>query len=181
MKKFHFIILLVVLPLSLMFFSCNKSEPISSQNTPSNTEIDDQNQNEATWTSSGQEKGATFSLKLTIGHTVQQCGGKCIKIFGDYGHIDCRGFGNICNFKVNANYLFFPNDNGGTLTLDEVNELGDDLVFPFPNRSLKITNPQNNNDLWLNIPEQVLTRTNVAESFILLGVWFSENPELVNE
>jgi len=161
-------------------FSCNKSDVISSQELISNSESDDQKQNEATWISIGSEKAIGFGFKFFVGHTVQQCGGTCIKIFGEYGHLDCRGFGNICKMKMTANYIEDEISGQEQLVVIELNAFGDELEYQFPDRSFFITNPNNNSELWLNIPEQLLIRDNINNPFVISNIWFSDKPELEN-
>jgi len=181
MKNTKFFPFLVLFAILLVAFSCNKREVITSSNLSSDDEIVNPKQNEATWiiSSDGQSKGMGLQLAFFIGHTAVQCGNSCVKIFGQLGHIDCRGFGNVCNHIASVKLV----DGGGALKLvfDDPDDLGDDLDFLFPDRTLQITNPQNNKDFWLNIPEQVLLRENNNVPFEILDIWFSEEPELENK
>jgi len=181
MKKIQFFSFIAMFSMAAMICSCNKSDVISFQDFSSKKENDDLKRNEATWSSLGPEKLWGLNFRLFLGHTVEQCGGKCVKFFGQYGHVDCRGFGNVCNLKVSAYYSVSQNPDYVTLTLTDVDALGTDLEYPFPERSFYITNPQNNTELWLNIPEQTLERTNTAEPFVIENIWFSEEQELENE
>jgi hypothetical protein len=181
MKKFKFIGFTALLFVSIFILSCNKSEVISSQEFSLNTENDDLKRNEATWINLGPEKVMGLGFKIFVGHTAKDCGGKCLKIFGEYGHADCRGFGHVCNRSVSAYYSTGPDPDFLTLILTEADAFGEDLQYPLPNRSLYITNPQNNTELWLNIPEQILERTDAEESFVIQNAWFSEEQELENE
>ena len=181
MKKNQFISFIALLFASVFIFSCNKSEIISSQESFSNTENDELKQNEATWVSLGPEKAMGFNFRLFVGHTAQDCGGKCVKFFGDSGHVDCRGFGNVCKYKVSGYFSGGQVIDSLTITLVEADVFGTDLEYPLPDRSFYITNPQNNAELWLNIPEQILMRTNSDEPFVIYNVWFSEEQELENK
>ena len=105
-----------------------------------------------------------------------------MKIFGQFAHMDCRGYGNICKLGFQAEFETINNpDNEIILIVSDIDSLGQDLEYPFPNRTLFITNPQNNTDLWLNIPEQILTREDLEQNFIIYDAWFSEEPELEND
>jgi len=181
MKKTNFFPFLVLFAILLVAFSCNKREVITSSNLSLDDEKINPKQNEATWITSNdsQSKGMYLQIAFFIGHTSVQCGNKCVKIFGEQGHIDCRGFGNVCNHVTTVRLV----DDSGVLKLvfDDPNDLGYDLDFLFPDRTLQITNPQNNKDFWLNIPEQILTRDNVSVPFEIIDVWFSEEPELENK
>jgi hypothetical protein len=146
---------------------------------------DAMNQNVATWLPSASKdlNNKPFRLKFLTGHTVDQCGGKCMKVFGVYLHIDCVGFGYVCNHTAASRLITTEEEEGGvdfSLALDS-DDLGPFLEYPFPNRTFLITNPENNTDLWLNIPEQTLTRNDYDEPFIIHNIWFSENPELKND
>ncbi|MDR2972686.1 MAG: hypothetical protein LBU83_12305 [Bacteroidales bacterium] len=181
MKKLLLLCFIIVFLLTVSFVACNKNEIVSSTDLLSNRESDEKIQNEATWISLGPEKGLGVGFKIFLGHSVKDCGGSCIKILGEYGHIDCVGFGNVCKQKGSAYYFEDGEEEGGVLVLVEATTFGDYLEYPFPNRSLFITNPLNNTDLWLNIPKQNLVRNDFEESFMLYNVWFSEDPELENE
>jgi len=179
MKKIQFLYFAVISMLFFIAFSCNKSDLVF---VPLETNNNDTKRNEATWeTSQDNAKGWLAKLKIYIGHTADQCGGKCMKIFGEYLHLDCRGYGNVCNMNSKSILSIGENEEELILTIiDEDIFFGESLEFSFPDRSLYITNPQNSTDLWLNIPEQLLVRENADEDFIIHNVWFSENQELEN-
>jgi len=182
MKKFNFYYLIAMFAIVLFACSCNKSDLITSSDLSDNESNNDSKQNAATWFSSGENGSKFWFLKINIkvGHTIEQCGGDCVKMFGEKGHIDCRGFGNVCNHIVDAQVI--QTSGGGIiLALVNNNSFGDDLDFLIPDRSLYIINPLNNTDLWLNIPEQVLLRDDNGVPFEILDVWFSEEPELENK
>ena len=182
MKKLFFFGIICVLAFLTTFLCCNKNDQMLTLSGLSNSGDDTIKQNEATWIYEGQNqsKATGIRLKIFIGHTADQCGGKCIKIFGHYGHIDCRGFGYVCNFKGKGKVLQAPDSESFMLTLSPPNIFGNDLDFDFPDRSIFITNPQNNEELWLNIPEQFLERSDTTECYTVRDAWFSENPELKN-
>ena len=182
MKKINFYFFMMMITIILIAFSCNKHEVVTSIDLLSDTESnDDSKQNLATWVSSSENNSKFWFLKIIIriGHTASDCGNKCVKIFGEQGHVDCRGVGNVCNRIVDAQMI--QNEGGIVLVLLDNDAFGEDLDFLIPDRCLYITNPLNNTDLWLNIPEQVLLRDNNGVPFEILNVWFSENPELENK
>jgi len=161
---------------SFIVFSCNKKEIISPFDLNNDPKL-----NEASWIFGGEySKGSWLNLKFFIGHTAEQCGNKCLMIFGQNYHADCRGFGNICNYNFSAEifeYLY----NEFILVLWDIDELEELEIFSLPDRSLYITNPQNNSDLWLNIPEQILVKDSTLMQFVIQNIWFSDEPELENE
>jgi len=174
--------LFLVLAFVFIIVSCNKNEEASSSNLNTDTEINEPAQNEATWIiGDDSSKGFWLRLKIFVGHTADQCGGKCIKLFGKYYHADCRGFGYICQFDVEATVLGDISENELRLILTDHDAFGDFDIFTLPDRSLYITNPQNSSEQWLNIPEQILLRDSSAIEVIIQNVWFSEEQELENE
>jgi len=179
MKKLKFSFFLCVF--ALIAISCNKSEESSSSDSNSNTEISISKQNEATWIPSGENsKKWWLILKFCVGHTSEQCGGRCLKFFGENYHADCRGLGNVCNLTSCVEVAEDFTLDEVVLILKDLDLFGSFEIFPFPDRSLMITNPQNNTELWLNIPEQVLYKDSTLQ-VVFQNVWFSEEPELENE
>jgi len=180
MKKNQFFSFITLLLVSVFIFSCNKSDRISSPKFSSDTE-NDLKRNEATWLNVGSEKKLIIGLRWFSGHTADQCGGKCVEIFGEYMHIDCRGFGNICNYSVVAELSGNITDDKLVLMLKDYESLGEFEIFPFPDRSFTITNPQNSSELWLNIPEQILSLDSAQQQVVIHNIWFSEEQELENK
>jgi len=177
MKKIQFSYLLVAFMLTTLLFACNKSE-VKPKEEP---EIENQKRNEVTWISEQDgSKGWKAFLKMFVGHTYNQCGGTCVKLFWEYTHIDCRGFGNICEHGKRVCIVESDIPGEYWLTFEDRDALCDDLEFQFPDRSLYITNPQNSSELWMNIPEQIAVRSSVNVPFTLYNVWFSEEQELEN-
>ncbi|MCL2312376.1 MAG: hypothetical protein FWC41_07810 [Firmicutes bacterium] len=177
MKKMQLSYFLVAFMLTIFLFSCSKGE-VKPKGEP---EVDNQKRNEVTWISKQDgSKGWLAFLKILVGHTADQCGGTCVKLFWEYMHIDCRGFGNVCELQKKARLVETDIPGEYLIIFEETDALGDDLEYPFPDRSLFITNPLNSNELWMNVPEQVATRDSVSVPFILYDVWFSEEQELDN-
>jgi len=178
MKKIKISFFLLVLVLAFIVFSCTKNESVLPPDI--NPEANDVKRSEATWIASGDRSNAPwFKLKFFLGHTAEQCGGKCMMIFGQNYHVDCRGIGYICEYDPKARIIEGENDRWTLILMDEVELMG--LDFAFPDRSLFITNPQNNYDRWLNIPEQILMFDTNLMQVIIQDAWFSEEQELENE
>ena len=160
---------------------------LSSPDLSLNDESGNQKQNEATWISADDSKRWNIRLKVWVGHSIRQCGGKCIKLFWEWGHIDCRGFGDICERSAGGALSIAGDGNGYIITLENPDELGEFLPtdetkeileYPFPDRSFFITNPRNKEEQWLNIPEQQLIKYNFKdEPVVIYNVWFSEKPK----
>jgi len=185
MKKFIFYLAVMF---AIVFFasSCNKNDVITSSGLLTNNESNDEpKQNVATWISSNENHAKFWYMKISIsiGHNASDCGNKCVKLLGEQGHADCRGFGNICSkiVDVGVEYSSGQNGEGIILTLFDTDVFGETLDFDFPERTFFITNPQNNTDLWLNIPEQLLLRDSIGLPFVIRDIWFSEEPELENK
>jgi len=178
MKKFKISDFLLVLALAFVVFSCKKNESVLPPDT--NPETKEVKQNEATWIV-GDDNSKIYWLKLRIhiGHTAEQCGNKCLKFYGENYHADCRGFGNICTLESKAKVIENEDGRWSLFIVDE--EMLSGLDFNFPDRSLFITNPQNNFERWLNIPEQILLIDTVLMITIIQDAWFSEEQELENE
>ena len=173
MRKFYYLLAIFAFFFS---FSCNKSDLIVTQDQ----NISISKNNEATWildSNIDHSKQLKIRLKIFLGHTIDQCGGRCIKLFGQYGHIDCIGFGNICNHIIDCE-LSEDLDEFFSLKFEKIDISDSFDEFIFPNRSLFITNPQNNIDLWLNIPEQLIINDSLRLHLMIHDVWFSENAEL---
>jgi hypothetical protein len=178
MKKFNLFYLLTFIAIIFIVSSCSKSEVITSSGTENTENL---KENTATWISSsdGQSKWWFFKLSIKIGHLVTDCNNSCIMIMGELGHADCMGYGRVCNRTANA--MLVQDGSSFSLVLEDPEAFGYDLNFQFPDRTLFITNPQNNTDLWLNIPEQTLLRDHNGVSFMIQNIWFSEEPELENQ
>ena len=182
MKKFQFSCFLAIFIIALFTHSCKKTDLIPSFDPSTIMENDEENQNEVTWIHPDSTKGFGWliKLKLYIGHTAEQCGGKCIKILGVWGHVDCRGFGDVCRLVSKGILTLNEETNEYYFTFTDADALGEDLDYNLPDRSFRITNPLNNEDLWLNAPEQILQRICDTLPFVIHDIWFSEEQELEN-
>jgi hypothetical protein len=182
MKKNQFLWVLAMIMIALCFSSCKKTDFIPSSNLPAIVESDETKQNEATWLNPENTKFWSWLLKLKIslGHTADQCGNHCVYMLGEWMHLDCRGMGNVCKNVVKGMLTLDEETNEYYFTFLDADALGDDLDFLFPDRSFHITNPLNNKDLWLNAPEQILQRICDSIPFVIHDIWFSEEQELEN-
>jgi hypothetical protein len=187
MKNSKLLCSLIGLVIFLIVFACTKNETVLPSDLNTNNENIDPKQNEATWISSdGAPKRygsyvGSLSIKIYVGHTAAQCGGRCVKILGEPMHLDCRGFGNICNHVAEVQLYEDPLNGELMLILTDDEMFGDLEIFPFPDRSFYITNPQNNLEFWLNVPEQILMKDSSEMEIIIRNAWFSEGQELEND
>ena len=192
MKKIQNFCFLVTFSFTFIIFSCNKNDATVPPDSSSKIE---QKQNEATWISDDvgdakQRPKWWLRIKIYVGHTRSQCGGKCMRIFGEDVHMNCRGFGDVCDRSIQSILTMDENDKDYILILEKPEELGDFIInpdlpgevseYPFPSRALFITNPTTDKEQWLNIPEQTLYREKDGPVTIY-GIWFSEKPELKNQ
>lgn len=126
---------------------------------------------------------------VTMGHRADQCGGKCVRWNGELVHMPCWGAGVECK-----TYLF------GTLDEDPENEApGNDYEsaslyqfvindasnapiaemesFEMPARSMYVESSPYGNNIWLNCPEQEVTKSKETENrFVLQKLFFSKTP-----
>ena len=123
-------------------------------------------------------KTATYMLYYNIGHRYSDCQGKCVTIQGKDYHIDCMGYGNICvrttnvTFQqVGTNIIATTTDTFGLTTED---------FFLMPDRSLSYTD-ENNNRMYLNIPEQLVYRDSTTKQFTFTGLFFSDDAVYTND
>jgi hypothetical protein len=183
MKKFQFSCFLAIILIALFFYSCKKTDIALASDLPVIIEQDEINLNEATWINSDNTKYFHWllKLKLAVGHTASQCGNSCIYIFGEWGHVDCRGMGNVCSNISRGMLTLNEETDEYYFTFLDADALGEDLDYNFPDRSFRITNPLNNEDLWLNAPEQILQRICDTLPFVIHDIWFSEVQELENQ
>ncbi len=67
-----------------------------------------------------------------------------------------------------------------TATTTDTFGLTSEDFFLMPDRSLSYTD-ENNNRMYLNIPEQLVFRDSVTRQFTFTGLFFTDDPEYTNE
>lgn len=126
---------------------------------------------------SSESKDSGYLITIRIGHSITFCGGRCVTIGGKPYHFNCMGDGNVC-LKAAAVTL----DQAGTditaTTTDTFGLTSEDL-FLMPDRSLNYTD-ENNNRIYLNIPEQLVFRDTVTQQFTFTGLFFSNTAAYSN-
>ena len=115
-------------------------------------------------------------LALTIGHSSRDCKG-CIMIDGHIFHVDCMGNGNYCATIAAVQLQQFGTDITATTT--DTFDLTSEDFFLMPDRSLNYTD-ENNNRIFLNIPEQMVYRDTATLQFTFSGLFFSETAAYIN-
>ena len=123
-------------------------------------------------------KTASYMFIYNIGHRYSDCQGNCVMVCGKKYHIDCMGFGNIC---VRATSVTL-NQSGTDVTATTTDTFGltSGDFFLMPDRSLSYTD-ENNNRIFLNIPEQLLFRDSTTQQFTFTGLFFSDGPMYSND
>lgn len=131
--------------LSLMVVSCEKQQATSfllSEHAHSIIGIRDNsktNQEYVIWTS--------------IGHDGTNCKG-CVLRNGQWKHIDCQGQGNACS--VSPRVILYSSGNSAYIVTTDTFGLTDQDFFNMPSRSLFVEYDDKNNEVWLNIPAQLV-------------------------
>ena len=127
---------------------------------------------------STESKGTAYLLTMNIGHLATDCGGRCITINGKPYHIDCMGDGHVCLHSAAVTL----NQSGTAVTATTTDTFGltSEDFFLMPDRSLSYTD-ENNNRIFLNIPEQLLFRDSTTQQFTFTGLFFSARPVYSND
>ncbi len=162
MKKFLILFLFI-----LFFYSCQKSDKVKITNHDSTAVLLDQN-----------AKGRTYLLSLFAGHLASECNG-CVTVLGQTYHVDCMGDGNACaKSSIVSLYQIGYNDYTAT-TLDST-ALTDENFFNMPSRSMFVEYDEKNNEVWLNIPAQLVYRDSLSHQFTFTGLFYSNSAYYAN-
>jgi hypothetical protein len=122
----------------------------------------------------------TYALASHAGHKASDCGGNCTAVNGIKRHVDCQGFGNVCNLKASINISKnMPYDMTDIYyTAQGINDFEpiEDSSFNMPARSLYIKDDAfKKGYIYLNIPEQILHRDAASNQFIYNDITFTED------
>ena len=123
--------------------------------------------------SSGSKDANTYVLSTRVGHKRSECGGRCIQINGVPTHADCMGVGRYC--ALLSSVTISQSGTDVTATTVDTFDLTSEDFFLMPDRSLSYTD-ENNNRIFLNIPEQLLFRDSTTQQFTFTGLFFSDGP-----
>ena len=168
-KQKNIIIVVGVLFAFLSLTSCQKNA-LDVQQTPSPNQVIPIQQNDS----------KTASIQwwtAEIGHDGKDCPG-CVMHFGKMIHRDCMGHGHYCRVVARVSLDTVGTDIFAT-TLDTFDLTSEDF-FLMPNRSLNYTD-ENNNRIYLNIPEQMVYRDTATLQFTFTGLFFSDGPTYTND
>ena len=127
---------------------------------------------------STESKDVTYLMIMKVGHSSTECGGSCITINGKNYHANCMGYGHVCLQSAAVSLNQVGTDVIATTT-DTFGLTSGDFFF-MPDRSLSYTD-ENNNRIFLNIPEQLLFRDTATQQFTFTGLFFSDAPAYSND
>lgn len=125
-----------------------------------------------------ESKESGYLLTIRIGHSVTDCGGRCITVNGKSYHINCMGNGHVC-LKSAAVTLDQVGTDITVTTTDTFGLTTEDFFF-MPDRSLDYMDADNN-PVYLNIPEQLVFRDNATQQFTFTGLFITDDPEYTND
>ena len=120
-----------------------------------------------------ESKEASYLLTIRIGHSITDCGGSCITISGKPYHVNCMGDGHVC-----LNSAAVTLEQVGTVvtaTTTDTFGLTNQDFFLMPDRSLSYMDGDDN-QMYLNIPAQLVFRDEDTQQFTFTGLSFSEAP-----
>ena len=158
----------MVVAMLLVLNSCQKKETEMTCTFPSDRLIE--------LTSEGKTAG-NYLLTTEIGHDGKDCDG-CVMILGHLVHKDCMRHGRYCRVATSVHIDTIGVDITATTT--DTFGLTSGHFFAIPDRSLNFTD-ENNNRMYLNIPEQVVYRDNSTQQFTFTGLFFSTTPAYTND
>lgn len=165
-SKVVFIMTIISVAMST-FFSCQRQD--NQQQSTADYLIK--------WPTESKELSNTYMLSTHIGHDGKNCPG-CILDKGVLIHRDCIGYGHYC--RALAQVILDTVSSDITATTTDTFGLTSNDFFLMPNRSLNYTD-ENNNRVYLNIPEQLVYRDSATQQFTFTGLFFTDNPEYTNE
>ncbi len=100
-------------------------------------------------------------------------------LLGKPTHIECYGAGSKCYKAVSVNIVTNSNFETIAVTTDTFDLTSDDF-FLMPDRSLDYVD-ENNNRIFLNIPEQLVYRDTTTLQFTFTGLFFSNTAAYNND
>lgn len=124
-------------------------------------------------------KEANYCFFVQVGHRRSECGGKCIELWGIPTHADCQGAGHYCSKATSVTLQ----QTGSTITATTTDTFGltSEDFFLMPDRSLYYYTDEDNNRVYLNIPEQLVFRDSTTRQFTFTGLFFTNVPEYSND
>ena len=165
MKK----ILTLTLLAAALFVACEKDDAYMASLEPERNRV-------ITIPSDGKTASSTL-LVMALGHDAKDCNG-CVMFGGKLIHENCMGEGNACATSAAVQLQQIGTD--VTATTTDTFDLTSEDFFLMPDRSLNYTD-ENNNRIFLNIPEQMVYRDTATMQFTFTGLFFSETAAYSND
>ena len=129
--------------------------------------------------STSKESGKPIEITYHVGHNMSDCNG-CIYINGELGHADCQGWGNACVTRIRIWPIGgHTSSTPFSAVVDTLWDVTSEDYYNMPDRSLNYTD-ENNNRVYLNIPEQMVYRDAVTRQFTFTGLFITNTPAYNN-
>ncbi|MEG1556196.1 MAG: hypothetical protein RR356_05675 [Bacteroidales bacterium] len=158
-NKFYFLALLI----PFLLISCNKEQ--------SKQDLTSKYDNTAT-PIEGKEASSYF-LQAKAGHPAKNCKG-CVTVRGRSFHVNCQGPGEDC--VVNTSAVVSATATPGVYqAIVEGADLTSEDFYNMPDRSFFIDINENKEELWLNIPAQLVERNTVTKQFTFNNLFYSNS------
>ena len=152
----------------MCFYSCQKSDKVQMSNHESTAVLLNQG-----------AKSRTFLLTIMAGHLASECKG-CVTMNGETFHVDCMGDGNVCVNSSIVSLMQISGNNYTATTLDSTALTNEDF-FNMPSRSLFVEYDDKNNEVWLNIPAQLVYRDSSTLQFTFTNLFYSNSAVYAND
>ena len=120
----------------------------------------------------------TYLVTVMLGHPASECKG-CVYINGRLYHYDCMGDGNACAASSIVSLVQISGNNYTATTLDSTALTNEDF-FNMPSRSLFVEYDEKNNEVWLNIPAQLVFRDSTTQQFTFTNLFYSNSAYYTN-
>jgi len=119
------------------------------------------------------EKTNTFLISGEVGHSGAKCPG-CVTMGGVTRHIDCMNYGNYCVFSA---YVELQ-QSGISFTATTIDTFGltSEDFFAMPDRTFFFGVDAKGNDVYLNMPSQIVFRDSTSLQFTFTGLFSSNTP-----
>lgn len=116
-------------------------------------------------------KSMDYLLFFQTGHQASECK-RCVTMNGVSFHMECMGPGNACLNSSLMSLVQISGNNYTATTLDSTALTNEDF-FNMPSRSLFVEYDEKNNEVWLNIPAQLVYRDSSTLQFTFTGLYYS--------
>lgn len=153
----------------LLLFSCQKAKTVSPNHDFTATPLENDSKG-----------NSVYLLSTSIGHLASDCPNGCVYSGGKLFHVDCMGYGHVCYVSSSVTMTPVSGNTFYATTLDSASLTNEDF-FNMPSRSLFVEYDEKNNEVWLNIPAQLVFRDSVSRQFTFNGLHFSSTPIYGND